>query len=432
MKILLLNQCFRPDVVSTAQYLTDLATALTERGHSVTVVAGRRGYDNPDLRFSKRETWNSIRIIRLSTLGLGKKGRLHRALDFASFFVSCVMRLALLPRFDVVIALTSPPLISWLGAMFVRIKGGRLLFWVMDLNPDEAIAAGWLKSNSVAARVLEWFLRSSMHHSAKIVVLDRFVKQRVLDKGIWEAKISIIPPWSHDRSNDGSHDEAVRYDEQARNSFRNRHGLNGKHVVMYSGNHSPCHPLDSLLKAAASLREREDIAFCFVGGGSEQDKVRAFARVHELQNILCLPYQPLQDLSASLSAADLHVVVMGDAFAGILHPCKIYNILAVGCPFLYIGPNQSHITDLLSHTGNQSPGYVAGHGDVKAIVGIILESADKASGKRAQLRTSLAGKFSRETVMPRLIEVIESVAEVDGVMAIPDRGSSPTVREGVY
>jgi len=428
VKILLLNQCFRPDVVSTAQYLTDLATALTERGHSVTVLAGRRGYDNPELRFSKRETWNGVHIIRLSTLGLGKKGRLGRALDFASFFVSCVLRLALLPRFDVVIALTSPPLISWLGAMFVRIKGGRLVFWVMDLNPDEAIAAGWLKRKSIAARVLEWFLWSSMHHSAKIVVLDRFVKQRVLEKGISEAKISIIPPWS----NDGSHDEAVRYDEQGRNSFRNRHGLNGKYVVMYSGNHSPCHPLNSLLEAAAKLREREDIAFCFVGGGSEQDKVRGFARVNRLQNILCLPYQPLQDLSASLSAADLHVVVMGDAFAGILHPCKVYNILAVGCPFLYIGPNQSHITDLLSQTGNQYKGYVARHADVNAIVRVIIESANKAKGKSAQLRTSLAGRFSRGALMPRLIEVIESCAEVDGVVAIPDQGSSPTVREGVY
>ena len=51
MRILLLNQCFYPDVVSTAQHLTDLAVALAERGHSVTVVASRRGYDNPSKRF---------------------------------------------------------------------------------------------------------------------------------------------------------------------------------------------------------------------------------------------------------------------------------------------------------------------------------------------------------------------------------------------
>jgi len=46
-------------------------------------------------------------------------------------------------------------------------------------------------------------------------------------------------------------------------------------------------------------------------------------------NVLCLPYQPLNQLAASLSAADAHAVVMGEAMLGLVHPCKIYNILAV-------------------------------------------------------------------------------------------------------
>ena len=399
-----MNQCFRPDVVSTAQHLTDLAVGLSDRGHSVTVVASRRGYDNPDLRFPRREVWKGIQIIRLSTLGLGKKGRVRRALDFASFFFSCVLRLALLPRFDAVVALTSPPLISWLGAMFVRVKGGRLIFWVMDLNPDEAIAAGWLKKDSLAARTLEWFLRSSMHQSAKIIVLDRFVKQRVLAKSIAEEKISVIPPWSHD--------EAVAYDSRGRDNFRARHGLNGKYVVMYSGNHSPCHPLDTLLAAAQRLSARDDVAFCFAGGGSEHDKVKTFARANELKNVICLPYQPLEELSASLSAADLHVVVMGDAFPGILHPCKVYNILAIGSPFLYIGPHESHITDL-SQTGEQLPNRSARHGDVNTVVKIIVESAATTRGKRTQERSSLAGNFSKEVLLPRMIDVVASVITED-------------------
>ena len=49
---------------------------------------------------------------------------------------------ATLPAFDLVVAMTSPPLISWLGAMFCAITGGRFLFWVMDLNPDEAARGG--------------------------------------------------------------------------------------------------------------------------------------------------------------------------------------------------------------------------------------------------------------------------------------------------
>ncbi len=47
MKVLLLNQCFYPDVVATAQQLTHLAVGLAEKGHQVTVIAGDRGYDDP-------------------------------------------------------------------------------------------------------------------------------------------------------------------------------------------------------------------------------------------------------------------------------------------------------------------------------------------------------------------------------------------------
>src|SRR5207253_8473991 len=141
------------------------------------------------------------------------------------------------------------------------------------------------------------------------------------------------------------------------------HKLSQKFVVMYSGNHSPCHPLDTLLGAAYKLRDNSEIAFCFVGGGSEFVKVKSFAAERGLENILCLPYQPLAGLSASLSAADLHVVVMGDEFAGIVHPCKIYNILSVGAPFLYIGPTESHVVDILPHLPSREAGRTAKHGE---------------------------------------------------------------------
>jgi len=415
MRVLLLNQCFYPDVAATGQYLTELAVALSERGHEVTVISSQRGYDDPTVVFPKRETWRGIQIIRLATVSLGKKGRGRRALNFASFFIACAWRLLLLPGFDVVVALTSPPLISWLGSTFVRLKGGRLLFWVMDLNPDEAIAAGWLQKDSLTARSLESLLRNSMRHSAKIVALDRFVKQRVMEKGIEDSKIAVLPPWSHDGS--------VSYDRAGRDRFREQHGLQGKFVVMYSGNHSPCHPLDTLLQASLALREREEIAFCFVGGGSEQAKVRQFAQDHDLESILCLPYQPLDDLAASLSAADLHVVVMGNAFAGILHPCKIYNILAIGSPFLYIGPHESHIADLLSRPGEQDSNYMAEHGEVAQVVKSISECATRANIERREHNSGLARGFAKELLLPRLVSLIES-ATVEGVVknTIPASG----------
>jgi colanic acid biosynthesis glycosyl transferase WcaI len=398
MRVLLLNQCFYPDVMATAQQLSSLALGLRERGHDVTVVTSARGYDDPSQTFPPRETWRGVNIIRIPTLALGKKTKWRRALNFLSFLVACSWRLLRLPRFDCVVGLTSPPLISVLGALFVRLKGGDFYFWVMDLNPDEAVAAGWLREESMIARMLQRMLRYSLNHSTRVIALDRFMKRRIELKGVPAERIEVISPWPFD--------DVVHFDQKGRAAFRLQDNLADKFVVMHAGNHSPCHPLETLLEAARGLAEETKIAFCFVGGGSEQAKVAAFAAAHKLRNIQCLPYQPIESLAGVLSAADLHVAVMGEAFVGIVHPCKVYNILAVGTPMLYVGPEESSIVDVARSLDGRMQFYAARHGDVGRVVDHI-RSAVAARTERSE-KGKLEGQFSKSVLLPRFISLLEA------------------------
>src|SRR5207248_1404341 len=155
-----------------------------------------RGYDDPKKTFPSRERWKGIEIHRIATLGLGRKRKWLRIADFAAFLIGCATRVMALPKQDLVIAMTVPPLISIVGALAVRFKGGKLLYWVMDLNPDEAIAAGWLKPRSLMAKGLEVASRYSMKVASQIVVLDRFMEERIAAKGLPREKICVLPPWS--------------------------------------------------------------------------------------------------------------------------------------------------------------------------------------------------------------------------------------------
>jgi colanic acid biosynthesis glycosyl transferase WcaI len=392
LKILFLNQTFYPDVVSTSQYASDLAVTLAGRGHEVTVVCSRRAYDNPVERYPRRERWLGVEIRRISCFGFGKETRWRRAAGFGSYIVNCAVHLAALRRFDIVVGMTSPPLISWLAALFVRIKGGRFVFWVMDLNPDEAIAAGWLREGSRTTKLLQAILRDSLRAAAVVIALDRFMAKRIEGKGVDTDRIAILPPWSHD--------ESVRYDADGRERFRKEHGLDGKFVVMYSGNHTPCHPLTTLLEAAQRLRHRSDIGFCFAGGGSELETVRLFAARCQLRNVVVVPYQPLSKLAASLSAADLHTVVMGDRFVGIVHPSKVYNIRALGIPYLYIGPLESHVAEL-------GPAFTARHGDVDGVVRHVRIAAAAAASGAGRLSVPV---LSRDGLLRQMVSLLEETA----------------------
>jgi putative colanic acid biosynthesis glycosyltransferase WcaI len=397
-RIVILNQAFYPDVVSTAQHATDLALALCDAGYKVTVVTGARAYDDPSRRFTARESYRGIEIIRVGSTAFGKTARWRRAADFATYMAACTLRLALAPNCDLVIALTSPPLISWLGSLMVPLKARALLFWAMDLNPDEAIAAGWLRERSLPGWILAALQMQSMRRAAGIVALDRFMKDRLVAKGLPPDKIAVISPWTHD---------AAQFDAAGRERFRAEHGLGGKFVVMYSGNHSPCHPLDTVLEAARRLAADPRIVFCFVGGGSEYRNLQSLARERNLANLFFLPYQPLDRLGASLSAADLHLVVMGDPFVGIIHPCKIYNVLRVGAPMLYIGPAESHVGDIFGeiHSGQMRS---VRHGDVEGVVSYITSVA---AGERQPNPQAIAfaARFSHDSLVRQFLRQVDEI-----------------------
>lgn len=396
MNVLILNQAFHPDVVSTAQHASDLALSLTQAGHQVTVLCNSRGYDDPKRRFPKQEVWNGVRIIRVRSTGFGKRAKWRRAADFGTFTAACILRFWSLSRFDIVVAMTSPPLISFIASLAVPRKARSLVFWSMDLNPDEAIVAGWLRETSPIAHLLSYMLLYSLERADLIIALDRFMKERIAAKGIDAEKILVVPPWSHD--------DYIRFDCVGREEFREEHHLSEKFVVMYSGNHSPCHPLETLLQAAERLSHRDDLVFCFIGGGSEFRTVQARAQKRAMQNVMTLPYQPLERLSKSLSAADLQVVVMGVPYVGIVHPCKIYNILAAKRPILYIGPTESHIADILGQ--NNVASYVCSHGDVDGVIKNILQAMADCSTKPSRFIEG-CNRFSEESLVPQMISAIE-------------------------
>ena len=395
MKILLLNQVFYPDVVATAQHLADLARALAERGHEVTVVCGRRAYEHPDIFFPARETWRGINIIRVFSTRFGKTAKWRRAADFASFLVFCCARLLFIRRHDVVVALTTPPLISFIGAWRAKLWRARFCYWIMDFNPDEAIAAGWLRADSAAASILEKLSRFSLRRANTIIALDRFMRDRIVAKEIPARKIVVIPPWSQDGD--------VQFEAGGREAFRAKHGLADKFVVAYSGNHSPVHPLDTVMAAAEKLSGEERIVFAFIGGGSEFAKVKKWAAGNP--QVLCLPYQPLDQLAASLSAADAHLVVMGNAMLGLVHPCKIYNMLAVGAPVIYVGPTPSHVTEILQ-VSPEYPQISVRHGEGDSLAAQIRQWANR-DYRRGKAQAVLPA-YAKATLIPKILAAIES------------------------
>ena len=103
--------------------------------------------------------------------------------------------------------------------------------------------------------VLLWLV-SPIVWTEKFRAVDVSAKGAASRAAIRTEEIAVIPPRSHDGE--------VHFDAAGREEFRKKLGLQNKFVVMYSGNHSPVHPLDTLMQAADILQAETAVAFCFI------------------------------------------------------------------------------------------------------------------------------------------------------------------------
>lgn len=367
----------------------DVARMLVSRGVKVTVYTADHGYDDPSQRFQRREIMDGVRVLRLPMSSFGKASIAVRLLGGLSFVLQVILRTVFRRHFDTLVVSTVPPMAPIVGIILGAVRRRmRVVYWVMDLNPDLMIALRMISARSLSARLMDVMNRAILRRADEVIVLDRFMAERVRRKSECIDRMTVMPPWPHVDT-----DDAVPH---ARNWFRSKHGMGEKRIVMYSGNHSLAHPLDTLVAAAKLLAGDSRLQFFFVGGGNGKQLIDDLVAFGGCSNIKSLPYQPLKDLRWSLSAADVHVVVIGDSVVGVSHPCKIYGAMAVGRPILLIGPDPSHASEIIRE---QRCGWHIPHGDVNRAVEVLRLVAGTAT-EELEAMGDRARQFIRREMTP--------------------------------
>lgn len=403
-RILVLSQVYVPDPTAVGQYLADAAEALAARGHDVRVITSARGFDDPSQKYPLRETLGGVEVVRMPFSSFGKKSIAHRLLGMVVFLTQALARGLFTPRLGAILVSTSPPLASFAAVVIGALRGVPITYWAMDLNPDQMIQLGRIKETSLAARVFDFFNRLILRRAAHVVALDRFMGDRLCRKHDVSDKLTVMPPWPH-----AEHDGAVPHDE---NPFRREHGVDGKFVVMYSGNHALTNPIETILDAAVRMQDRDGLVFMFIGGGVRKKSVEETIAKHSPTNVISLPYQPLETIRYSLSAADVHLVTLGDAVVGCVHPCKVYGALALSRPILYAGPKPSHVTDLLFEDDPaQRIGWSIEHGDVDGAIRAIDEIRALPPAELAAMGDRAAAlvhdRFDTQQMIDHFCDVVE-------------------------
>lgn len=350
--ILFINRVFPPDRGATGRCLADLAGRFAAAGWSVTVLACGKA-EIPDDR-------PQYRVVRT-----GYSGGISasRSIDYLKSLVRLLAAAWKLPRHDVVVTMTDPPLLAVIGPL-IRLRWScGLIHWSQDVYPDLFPVIG-VRFPWALGFALDQISAASLRCYDTVVVIGACMARRIMGKGVAPDRVAVVPNWA---------DPVIRPVPRATNPMRRELGLGDRFTVAYSGNFGLAHPIGAVIDAVAILaREAPEIAVLLIGEGRGLSRVRQRIEESALPNLRLLPWQPTHRLAESLGAADLHLASMDERAEGMMVPSKVAGALAAGRPCILLGSAGGAAARQIADSGC---GSILSSGDGKGLARVIMMHA---------------------------------------------------------
>jgi colanic acid biosynthesis glycosyl transferase WcaI len=404
LKILILTQYFWPESFR----INDLASALAERGHSVSVLTGMPNYPSGRLfpgygaLRPARERFGAVDVVRVPLVPRGLRRGWQLALNYVSFMLSASLLgpLRCRGRYDALFVYEPSPILVGIPAVLLRrLKGVPLLFWVQDLWPESLSATGAVRSPRVlgaVARVARFIYR----RCDRVLVQSRGFVERVVRVGAEPARVRYLPNWAE------SFYRPLALEPDA----PERTELPGGFRVLFAGNIGAAQSFETILDAAALLRDRPEIHCVVMGDGHRRAWVDEQVRARGLESTVHLVgARPVASMPRYLALGDVLLVTLRkDPIFELTIPTKLQSYLACGRPVIAALDGEGARVVEESGAGLTCPAEdAAGLADAVCRLHALGEPERRRLGERG--RAYFEANFERERLVSRVEEAISEV-----------------------
>ena len=327
-RVLLLTQWFEPEPTLKGMVF---ARELVRQGFDVEVLTGFPNYPGGKvypgyrIKWLQREVIDGVHISRVPLYPNHDQSAIKRVLNYASFAASATLYGVFMAKRASALYAYHPPLTVGVAAALIKLfRRVPVVYDIQDMWPDTLRATGMLnnpKALGVVAAVCRWVYRRMDH----IVVLSPGFKRLLLERGVPEAKLTVVYNWA-DEASLAAPVGQVPAAFPAADRFR----------IVFAGNMGKAQALNTVLDAASLLQARGSrVCWVMLGGGVEVARLKAEAEQRQLANVVFLPAVPMAEVGTYLQAADaLLVHLRKDPLFEITIPSKTQAYMAVGKPLL--------------------------------------------------------------------------------------------------
>lgn len=334
MRIIFLTITFDPE--PGAQHGLPLARWLQARGHDVTVLTSFPQYPMGKIYPGYRtrpwhwETMDGVRVLRVPIYPSHDRSIARRMATYLSFMgAALVPGVPLVGPADVTFLYEPPPTNGVAALALKRFRGTPIVHHIADMWPETVIEAGVL-NNVAATKAVEYgigaFCRLLYRQASYISVLSPGFKRMLVERGVPSEKVSVIYNWADEKNF-----SIVPRDKELAATL----GMSDAFNVVYAGNIGPLQGVDTLIRAAALLKDRPQIQFAVIGTGPNAAQVQTLARNLNLTNVRFIERQAYTTMARINALADVLLVHLQDKkFLSATIPSKTQVAMACGRPLV--------------------------------------------------------------------------------------------------
>ncbi len=405
MKVLAYSCYYTPEIAASMYLTEDIYKGIVDAGHTLEVYVPMptRGISE-EVRAEYKEKKIEVKydgklvIHRIAMYREGKNSIL-RALRYLFINVAFIWK-GLRTTADIIFVQSTPPTQGMMAGLLSKWKKIPLIYNLQDIFPDSLVNAGMTSEGSLIWKLGRKIENYSYHHSEIIIVISEDFKKNIIEKGVPEEKIVVVPNWA---------DVSGVYPvDRKDNILIRKYGLDPeKFYITYSGNIGYTQNMDLLIDVAKELKtELPNLSFLIIGDGADKERVQERVKIEKIDNVIMLPFQPYEDIAHVFSLGDVGLIISKPGVGNNSVPSKTWSIMAAKKPILISFDVDSELCRLIEQAGC---GYQVDAGDKVGLLAKIRDlyfNYDPAIGKNGY--RYIAEYNSREVCVCKYVEALSS------------------------
>lgn len=312
---------------SSGYLIKDIAIAYCKVGYKVTLLTSKKCQDTiapyvNDYNFQFRHV-----------VSYNKSSAIKRVTTWVASALQMLFLIMIHHKNDQVLYVSNPPFCTLLPLVL----GNKFSILIWDVYPDVLVNQKIVSDKNYMVKLWRGINRRVYDRADHVFAISEGMK-KCLSQYVSPEQIKVVPLWPDERN--------IYKVEKNSNKFIKANGLDGKFIVMYSGNLGNTHRMEVLIDVAKQIDDK-DIVFVLIGEGGKKEMIESRIEKEQVANVKLLPFQPYESLSYSLSAADIAVVTLDTASSQMSVPSKTFNLMILGIPLMCIASPDSELGNIV-------------------------------------------------------------------------------------